>query len=260
MKDQTETVLRALHDRKSVRVFTKEPVSAVDRLTILEAALQAPTAGNQVLYTILEIEDRKLKETLAESCDHQPFIATAPLVLIFLADCRRWLDCYREAGEPARNPGPGDLMLACSDALIAAQNVVTAAQALGLGSCYIGDIMENCEFHRKLLHLDPLVFPAAMLVIGHPTEQQKNQRKVKRFNLEYIVRKDSYSPLTGGELRAMFTRLRPEENFQFDDYLARFCRRKYMSGFALELNRSVGKYLEAFPVPEIPEGLPEFRP
>lgn len=47
--------------------------------------MQAPTAGNQMLYTILQITDQNLKERLAETCDHQPFIAKAPLVLVFLA-------------------------------------------------------------------------------------------------------------------------------------------------------------------------------
>ena len=42
-------------------------------------------------------------------------------------------------------------MLAVTDCAIAAQNAVTAADSLGLGSCYIGDIMEQCEFHRELL-------------------------------------------------------------------------------------------------------------
>lgn len=86
------TILSALTARKSVRVFTDEAVTAEERAAILNAAFQAPTAGNQQLYTILDITDTALKATLADLCDHQPFIAKAPLVLVFLADCRRWLN------------------------------------------------------------------------------------------------------------------------------------------------------------------------
>ena len=119
------TILSALTARKSVRVFTGDPITADERGAILHAAFQAPTAGNQQLYTILDITDPALKATLADLCDHQPFIAKAPLVLVFLADCRRWLNAYHAAGiEDVRKPGAGDLMLAMADTCIAAQNAV----------------------------------------------------------------------------------------------------------------------------------------
>ena len=147
MDNQVLTQLRA---RKSVRAFTDEPVSPAVKRAVLEAACAAPTAGNQQLYTILDITDQALKDTLADTCDHQPFIARAPMVLIFCADCRKWYDAFAAGGCEPRKPGPGDLWLALSDANIAAQNAVTAAWSLGLGSCYIGDILENAETHREL--------------------------------------------------------------------------------------------------------------
>ena len=73
-------VLRQLAARKSVRVYTGEPVTAEEKQAILQAAFDAPTAGCQQLYTILDITDQPLKERLADLCDHQPFIAAAPLV------------------------------------------------------------------------------------------------------------------------------------------------------------------------------------
>ena len=136
-----------LFTRKSVRVFTEQQIEPEEKSTILQAAMQAPTAGNQQLYTILDITDPALKQTLSETCDHQPFIAKAPLVLIFCADCSKWLDAYREAGCEARSPGEGDFMLSVLDAAVAAQNAVTAAWSMGIGSCYIGDVMEQCETH-----------------------------------------------------------------------------------------------------------------
>ena len=132
-------IIQSLYARKSVRAYTDRPVPAEVKRTVLAAAVQAPTAGGQQLYTILDITDQRLKDTLAETCDHQPFISTAPVVLIFCADCLRWWDAYAEAGCDPRRPGPGDLMLAVNDAVIAAQNAVVAAESLGLGSCYIGD-------------------------------------------------------------------------------------------------------------------------
>ena len=158
-------VLQTIHKRKSVRVFEQREIAAEDREKILLAAVAAPTAGNQQLYTILDITDRSLLNQLALSCDNQPFIASAPLALIFCADQQKWLDAYQAGGCSPRAPGPGDLMLAVADACI-------AAQSLGIGSCYIGDIMERCEEHRAMLQLPEYVFPAVMLVFGYPTPQQ----------------------------------------------------------------------------------------
>jgi len=162
-------IIQSLFDRKSVRVFTDQPITAQEKELILRAAVQAPTAGNQQLYTIIDVTDQAIKDTLVKTCDNQPFIAQAKLVLIFCADCKKWHDAFAAAGCDPRLPGVGDLALAISDATIAAQNAVMAAQSLGIGSCYIGDIMENCEEHRHLLKLPKYVFPACMLVFGWPT-------------------------------------------------------------------------------------------
>ena len=150
-------VLQQLCDRKSVRVFEDRPVEDEVKRSVLEAAIQAPTAGNMALYTILDITDPELKRKLSVSCDNQPFIATAPVVLVFCADYRRWYDVFRAHVEEVRKPDMGDLFLAQADTLIAAQNAVVAAHSLGLGSCYIGDITENYEYHKELLNLPQYV-------------------------------------------------------------------------------------------------------
>ena len=237
-------VIRQLHERKSVRVFEDRPIPQEVRTAILEAACQAPTAGNQQLYTILEITDPALRAQLAESCDHQPFIAQAKLVLIFLADCRKWYDAFRLAGCQPRKPGVGDLLLAVSDANIAAQNAVVAAHSLGVGSCYIGDVMEGAETHRALLKLPAYVFPAAMLVFGYPTQQQLERPKPERVPLTHIVHENAYRPMDAAEYEAMWT---PRCGMKpYADWLKAFCERKYNSDFSREMTRSVGVYLRDF--------------
>ena len=76
--------IRQLIDRKSVRMFTEREITAEEKLAILESAVQAPTAGNQQLYTILDITDKGLKDTLVQTCDNQPMIAAAKMVVIHL--------------------------------------------------------------------------------------------------------------------------------------------------------------------------------
>lgn len=244
-------IMQSLYDRKSVRAFEDRPVPGEMKEAILAAAAQAPTAGCQQLYTILDITDQTLKEDLAETCDHQPFIAQAPVVLVFCADCLRWYDAYRAAGLSPRRPGPGDLMLSVTDAAIAAQNAVVAAQSLGLGSCYIGDIMERYEDQRRLLQLPPWVFPACMLVLGWPTRQQKERKKPERFDPAYIVHENGYRRLDEAALRTMFRDRCGGQTFE--GFLSAFCQRKYESDFSREMSRSVGEYLQDLErVPEPP--------
>ncbi|MDR2068894.1 MAG: nitroreductase family protein [Spirochaetaceae bacterium] len=242
------SVIQSLFDRKSVRIFLDKPISEETANAIIDAGIQGPSAGNQQLYGILDIRDQAIKERLAVLCDNQPFIASAPLVLVFLADTRRWLDCYRYAGADAREPGPGDLLLCCADAMIAAQNMVCAAQSLGIGSCYIGDILENREELAGLLHLDPLAPPITMLVFGYPAESQLRRPKPPRPHRKYLIQTDRYSPRTEAELRELYRELfaKNSGSGDFDSFMRAFCGRKYMSGFAIELNRSAGEYLSAF--------------
>ena len=244
MDRYTNDILRSLYARKSVRAYTDEPVPSAMKQAILAAAVQAPSAGCQQLYTILDVTDDTLKAALADSCDHQPFIARAPMVLVFCADCKQWYDAYKSVGCSARSPGVGDLLLAVSDAVIAAQNAVVAAESLGLGSCYIGDITENCERQRKLLHLPPYVFPAVMLVFGFPTEQQKMRKKPERCALSHIVHENAYRAMDADELRDMLEYQCGGTSYR--DWLHAFCTRKYNSDFAKEMTRSVAAYLRDF--------------
>lgn len=237
-------VIRQLFARKSIRAYTGQVIGKAEKETILRAAAEAPTAGNQQLYTILDITDRALKERLSETCDHQPMIARADMVLIFCADCKKWYDAYLAVGCQTRKPGVGDLMLAVTDAMIAAQNAVTAAESLGIGSCYIGDIMENNEVHREMLNLPEYVVPVGMVIFGYPTQQQLNRPKPERVKMEYIVHENGYMPLSDAQLEDMWTPRAGEKGYTA--WMQAFCNRKYNSDFSREMTRSIEKYLEQF--------------
>ena len=135
-------------------------------------------------------------------------------------------------------------MLAVTDTAIAAQNAVVAAQSFGIGSCYIGDIMENCEEQRRILNLPEYVFPAVMLVFGWPTKQQLERTKPQRCDQKHIVHENTYRSMDGNELREMFGY--QCKNRSFENWMNAFCNRKYDSDFAKEMTRSVGEYLKQF--------------
>ena len=206
-------VMQVLLRRKSVRAYEDRTISEDVKREILHATLRAPTAGNMMLYSILEVTDQEAKATLARTCDNQPFIAKASLVWLFLADYQRWWDYFEQTGvremaeakgEPMRTPQEGDLFIAFCDALIAAQTAVIAAESVGIGSCYIGDIMENYETHRALFDLPSYALPVCLVCFGYPTKQQRERPLTPRFDEKFIVFENRYRRLGRDEFRAMY--------------------------------------------------------
>ena len=222
--------MKVLLDRKSVRVFEDKEIAPEIKEAILAAAMRAPTAGNSMLYSIIDVTDQALKDRLAVTCDHQPFIAQAKMVLIFCADYHRWYRKFKLAGcENVSAPELSDLILATNDAVIAAHAACVAAESFGIGSCYIGDVIENFEIHQELMHLPPQVAPVSMLVFGYPTQQQKERAQPSRFAKSSIVFENQYRELTEDELVEMMP----------NDRTKAYYNRKYVSDFAKEMDRSM---------------------
>lgn len=223
--------LSLIRNRKSLRAYDDRPVADEVRSKVLQAALRAPTAGALMLYSIIEIEAREVKDALSHTCDEQPFIATAPWVVLFAADYQRLYDAWvAEGGAIQRKPGTGDLYIACCDALIAAQTAVIAAEALGLGSCYIGDIIENAEKQREILSLPDFVFPAALLCFGYPRNEDKRNLS-PRLSLDDVMHKDRYNR-------------KRQPRGEVADAIAERGLRKFNSDFSSEMSRSMNVWLE----------------
>ncbi len=239
-------VIKSIKNRKSVRVFEDRAIGEKEKSAIIDAALQAPTAGNMTLYTIIDVTDKKLKDTLSVTCDNQPFIAKAPLVLVFCADYYRWYEAFKKHVDVVRTPSYGDLLLCNADALIAAQNAVVAAESLGIGSCYIGDITENFEHHRELLGLPEFVVPACMVCFGYPTEGQTKRQKPPRFKAEDIVFENSYNKAKADNMEAMLSKRQDIPQGEIGEYIRKFCNRKHNSDFSIEMSRSCKAMVDFF--------------
>ena len=211
--------IKQLFERKSVRVYQDKPIEAKEKQLIFNAAIQAPTAGNMTLYSI-----------------------------IFVADYQKWYDAFKyyHGEEQMRSPSYGDFLLAFSDTLIAAQNAVVAAESLGIGSCFIGDIIEQYEVHRELLNLPQYTAPVGMLVMGYPTEQQQHRTKPARFDSKYVVSVDRYEKFDDEKLVKMFddravlaNRSSGGRSFVDDIY-----NRKWTDPFIEEMSRSSKLWIE----------------
>jgi len=243
--------IETIMSRASLRKYEEKPIDPRHREWILKSAWRAPTAGNMMLYSVIEVTDQSIKDTLSETCDHQPFIAKAPMVLIFLADVTRWYDYYEACGVPVwqaaqgkdyEGPDEADFLLAVNDAVIVAQNTVVAAESLGIGSCYIGDIMEQYETHRELLNLPEQAFPVCMLCYGYYPGGKKRKPKW-RLDEKYILHENQYRRVPRDGLKHMFKASGfrfPEENRYGAENLGQYhYAMKMGSPFKQEMTRSI---------------------
>ena len=246
--------IKLIHNRRSVRSYEKKIISAENRNLIINSAMRSPTAGNMMLYSIIEVEDQKIKDKLVKSCDNQPFIAKAPFVLLFLSDYQRWMDYFatcdidsyqKDENLPNRTPEEGDLLLACCDALIAAQTAVIAAESVGIGSCYIGDIMENYEFHKELFNLPKYTFPITLLCFGYPKEKIISQELKPRFSQQYIHFKNEYKRFNRDDFKEMYkTRELKHYNANAVNFGQYMYSKKFVADFTVEMTRSVRKAIK----------------
>lgn len=244
--------LDLIAQRTSTRAFAPTPITPAEKDAILSATFRAPTAGNMMLYSIVDVADQAIKDRLAITCDDQPFIAKAPWVLVFVADYQKWTDLFAHAGvssldgvEHRSAPGLGDLMMACSDALVAAQTAVIAAESLGIGSCYIGDVLENGEDHARLLDLPPHTLPVAMLCLGREAAPRP---PTPRYTAN-MVHTDRYRRLDAGELERTSADLAGVHAPHglppgVTDYAHQVYVRKFVSAYQAEMNRSTAWWLE----------------
>lgn len=247
----TNETLETIRNRTSLRVYDSKPLSKEEEDVIIESAMKAPTAGNQMMYSMIIIRNEELKKKLSKLCDYQMFIANAPFVVVFVADHHRWYDYYRSNGveefAPSHNlkftpPEESDLLLAIEDAMIAAQNSVIAAESMGIGSCYIGDILENYETIKELLQLPDETFPISLVCYGHYKEDHKKVVR-KRFDRKYIVFEDTYKQLNDDEYKDMFKEREqmflPQNKYAAKNYAQQFYAQKTGASFCDEMRRSV---------------------
>ena len=248
--------LETIEDRISLRKYDKRDIDDNTLNQILHSAMRAPTAGNMMLYSIIVIRNKQTKEILSETCDNQPFIATAPVLLLFVADMEKWHRYFQiskvDEFEEKRNgkyssPSMVDLMLSISDALIAAQTAVIAAESLGIGSCYIGDILENYETHKELLNLPKYAFPISLLTLGYYEEGHKRNRR-DRFDEKFVVFNEKYKDMSDIEIKEMFFEkekaFKENNSFDAENYAQMFYARKNGAKFFEEMKRSIEEMLK----------------
>lgn len=160
--------LDVLLSRSSLRHFDERPVEPEVLERILEAGVHAASGGNLQPWSAILVRDPGTRARLAEMCG-QEFMAKAPVHLLFCLDLHRNETIARAGAAPytARHAFR-HFWISFQDVVIAAQSMSTAADMLGLGSVYIGTIMEFAEETREMFALPEGVHPVVLVCMGYP--------------------------------------------------------------------------------------------
>jgi nitroreductase len=161
-----------IQTRRSIRSFARKPVEEAKLQRILEAARQAPTAGNLQAYEIYVAQSAEVRSALAAAALSQEFIRQAPVALVFCAFPRR---------SSARYGDRGARLYALQDATIACTFAMLAAAALGLGTVWVGAFRD--EEVWKAIGSPRDQHPIAILPVGYPAESPAptDRRPLKEF-------------------------------------------------------------------------------
>lgn len=175
-------VFEAIKGRCSVRAYKPDKIPDEAVLRIIEAGVQAPSAGNMQPTVYIVTKDEEVKRSLAEAALNQSFIEEAPVVIAVCTDTVRSASRYGERGLR---------FYSLLDAAASVENMLLAAHAMGLASCWVGAF--NDEQVSRVLKLPPHVRPVAILPLGYPAERPA---KPRRRRIEDMAFSDAYgSPL-----------------------------------------------------------------
>ncbi|WP_142415329.1 NADPH-dependent oxidoreductase [Hathewaya massiliensis] len=174
-------VVEVMKDHRSIRSYLDKEVSEEIIDTLIEVAQAAPNSINGQQLSVIVVKDKEKRKKISELSGNQPWIEAAPLFLVFVADFYR----AKIAGEKVQKElvitdSVESIMVASVDAGLAMQNVITAAESLGLGTVPIGGIRKSPEEMITLLNLPEYTYPLVGLCVGYPSERSDKKPRISK--------------------------------------------------------------------------------
>jgi nitroreductase len=166
-------VLEIIKARRSVRSFRAKPVEEWKEKALLDAAMAAPSAGNIQARFFYVVKNQGIKDKLTRVALNQGFISEAPLVFVACSDSE-----MSAMGYGAR----GASLYAIQDVTASVENILIAATALDLGSCWVGAFNEDSV--SEILGIPENLRPIAIVPVGYPDEKPlpRQRRRVNEVS------------------------------------------------------------------------------
>lgn len=187
-------LLESMKNRRSIRKYADRDVPEALLNELFEIASRASNTGNMQQYSVVVTRDRESKERQSPMHFGQKMVTEAPVVLTFCADANRFV---KWAEQRDAVPGFDNLqtfIAATIDAMLFAQAFSDAAEAKGLGLCYLGTTAYNADRIIEELKLPRLVVPIVTVTVGYPADPLPEQ--VERLPIAAIVHQEQYVDYT----------------------------------------------------------------
>ena len=185
---ETET-LKSILSRRSIRKFLDKPISKELLSLILAAAQSAPSKSNLQQYSILVIQDQKIKNEISNLIENTKWALTAPIFFLYLADIRRNIKITNDRGYEHKNNNVDTFMNGVIDAALSMQSTICASESLGLGVCPVSMIRNIIEEVKVIRKLPKGVIPIAGLALGWPDQKQNVSI---RLSQDIVIHFDKY--------------------------------------------------------------------
>lgn len=181
--------LARMAEHRSHRRFADRAVDPALLRLLCACALSAPSKSDLQQADIIHVADRGKVKAIADGIPDMPWIANAPVLLVFCGNNRRIRQVGEWRGKPFVNEHLDHFMNAAVDAALVMMSFIRAAEAVGLGACPISHVRNHPQELSQLLNLPDAVFPVAGLCVGYPAEAG---RITPRLPLEVTVHTDRY--------------------------------------------------------------------
>ena len=184
------SVIDLLKSHRSIRKFTDKAIDPEVLNDIFLAGQAAATSSFLQGSTIIRVKNKSTRESLAMLAGNQPYVESAAEFMIFCADLKRAGNYCKEYEKPFEGDYTEHFIIATVDVALMAQSLVTAAESVGLGICYIGGIRNNPVDVSKLLELPIGVYPVFGLCLGYPDQDPEIK---PRLPLSVILKDEVYN-------------------------------------------------------------------
>jgi len=181
--------LARMAEHRSHRKFAARAVEPALLRLLLACAFSAPSKSDLQQADVIHVADRTKVKAIADGIPDMPWIADAPVFLVFLANNRRIRQIGEWRGKPFANEHLDHFLNAAVDAALVMTSFIRAAEAVGLGACPVSHVRNHPHELARLLALPDWVFPVAGLCVGYPAEPG---RITPRLPLEVTVHVDRY--------------------------------------------------------------------
>ncbi|MEN1761251.1 oxygen-insensitive NADPH nitroreductase [Anoxynatronum sibiricum] len=182
-------VIHLLEKHRSIRRFLDQPVEDAVVESIIRCGQHAATSSFLQAYSVIRVRDTEKREQLATWCGDQQHVKEAPLFLIFCADLHRWQMACEVQGVTMVPGMTEQFIIASVDAGIFGQNVLVAAESLGLGGVYVGGIRNHPREVSDLLQLPKQVYPVFGMSLGYPAQDPQVK---PRLPLNLVLMEETY--------------------------------------------------------------------